>query len=35
MTAPTATQHVAHDPSRCGHSRFGQTGCTRCMDACP
>ncbi|HEY0837157.1 MAG TPA: 4Fe-4S binding protein [Azospirillum sp.] len=35
MTAPTATQHVAHAPSRCGHSRFGQTGCTRCMDVCP
>lgn len=27
--------HVALDPLLCAHSRAGQTGCTRCLDACP
>jgi len=24
-----------YDPAICAHSRSGQTGCTRCLDACP
>lgn len=27
--------HVALAPELCAHSRAGQTGCTRCLDACP
>ncbi len=27
--------HVALDPLLCAHSRAGQTGCSRCLDACP
>ncbi|MCA8879829.1 MAG: 4Fe-4S binding protein [Rhodobacteraceae bacterium] len=29
------TLHVALDESLCAHSRARQTGCTRCLDACP
>jgi ferredoxin len=29
------TLHVSLDESLCAHSRAGQTGCTRCLDACP
>jgi ferredoxin len=29
------TLHVALEPSLCAHSRARQTGCTRCLDACP
>lgn len=29
------TLHVTLEPSLCAHSRAGQTGCTRCLDACP
>ena len=25
----------AYDPDICAHGRSGQTGCTRCLDACP
>lgn len=28
-------RYVALHPSRCAHSRSGQIGCTRCLDACP
>ncbi|MGC1428516.1 MAG: 4Fe-4S binding protein [Albidovulum sp.] len=27
--------HLAFDAPLCAHSRAGQTGCTRCLDACP
>lgn len=27
--------YVAVEPLICAHSRAGQTGCTRCLDACP
>ncbi len=27
--------YVALEPSICAHSRASQTGCTRCLDACP
>ncbi|MFI0395210.1 4Fe-4S binding protein [Paracoccus jiaweipingae] len=27
--------HVTLDPALCAHSRAGQTGCSRCLDACP
>ncbi len=29
------TLHVRLEESLCAHSRAGQTGCTRCLDACP
>ncbi|MEX5727190.1 ferredoxin [Rhodovulum iodosum] len=29
------TLHVDLQPSLCAHSRAGQIGCTRCLDACP
>jgi ferredoxin len=29
------TLHVRLDESLCAHSRAGQVGCTRCLDACP
>lgn len=29
------TLHVSLDESLCAHSRAGQTGCRRCLDACP
>ncbi|MGC2857703.1 4Fe-4S dicluster domain-containing protein [Novispirillum sp. DQ9] len=35
MTVPFATRFVALDPARCAHMRFGQVGCTRCIDVCP
>lgn len=28
-------RYVALHPGRCAHSRSGQVGCTRCLDACP
>jgi len=28
-------RYVALQPSLCAHSRSGQVGCTRCLDACP
>lgn len=27
--------HIALTPSLCAHSRAGQSGCSRCLDACP
>ncbi|MCB2134507.1 MAG: 4Fe-4S binding protein, partial [Rhodobacteraceae bacterium] len=27
--------HIALNDTLCAHSRAGQTGCTRCLDACP
>ncbi|PWE32575.1 (4Fe-4S)-binding protein [Maritimibacter sp. 55A14] len=27
--------YVALEPQLCAHSRAGQTGCTKCLDACP
>ncbi len=29
------TLHIRFEPSLCAHSRAEQTGCTRCLDACP